>query len=78
MIRPTRYEIACDAWDCDPERFAPMSRPLTVDASSVPQAGAAARRAGWMPSPGRGGWWCPRHAQIATHRRASLGSQSGT
>lgn len=72
MITPTRYEIRCDAWDCDPERFTPWSRPFCCDAKSVPEATRLAKDAGWIPAPGRGAWWCPRHAQTANTRRAQL------
>lgn len=72
MITAVRYEVHCDAWDCAPERFAPTSRPLTVDARSPREAASKARAAGWGPAPGRGYWWCPRHVAVATKRTRDL------
>lgn len=77
MISPVRFEIRCDAWDCDPDRFTPRSRPFTCDARSVREASRLAKVAGWSPSPVRGGWWCPRHAQVANTRRAELATKRG-
>jgi hypothetical protein len=62
-ITPTRFEVACCAWDCDPERTG-RTRPLIVDARSAREAGRKARDAGWAAA-GGGEWWCPRHATIA-------------
>lgn len=78
MITATRFEVRCDAYDCAPERFAPLSRPLVVDARSPREAARTARAAGWGPAPGRGGWWCPRHVQVAAVRRESVGCRTGS
>ena len=68
MITPTRFEVSCVGWDCDPDRYpyAPVwTKPLVVEARSVREASAKARAAGWNPAYGKGNWWCPRHAAMA-------------
>lgn len=72
-IKPVRFAVTCCAWECSPDSdriSPPLTRPLMVDAISAAQAGKLARQHGWRPAPGRGYWWCPRHAQIAARRSA--------
>lgn len=69
MMRPAAYEVSCDAWDCDPERWSPRSQPIRIEGTRK-QAIIEARRRGWRPN-GKG-WWCPFHSAAVRAARASV------
>lgn len=72
-ITPVAYRVTCAAWECRPDadRISPaVTAPLLVDATSAAEAARLARAHGWRPAPGRGAWWCPRHAAVAASRRS--------